>query len=212
MYVPRKLRLHGSKFFCFRPYSWIEFTWNPLSSLERWVAVLCIIFMFLLTELNTFYLKFVLWWSPEHWINGIRLFFMLLWGAVCLREMFQLLDDPNCDKLGRQSWMLASIVATEFLICLKFGWDTLTKPIPRSVATWWLAGFVLLVIYTFVKFVVLKPTELPKPETEKELVNVTPIRRPSQMRDSSVGGGAKNNGVMEESVGQESNAQEKKLQ
>ena len=46
---------------------------------------------------------------------------MLLWGAVGLREIFQLLDDPKCNKLGRQSFVLAAIVATEFLICLKFG-------------------------------------------------------------------------------------------
>ena len=57
--------------------------------------------MFLLTELNTFYLKFVLWVPPEHWFNHVRLFILLLIGAVGLRETFQLLDDPDCDKLGR---------------------------------------------------------------------------------------------------------------
>jgi phosphatidylserine synthase 2 len=46
------------------PHGWIEFTWNPLSSLERWLAVVGIIFVFLLTELNTFYLKFVLAFPP----------------------------------------------------------------------------------------------------------------------------------------------------
>ena len=46
------------------PHGWIEFTWNPLSSLERWLAVLGIVFVFLLTELNTFYLKFVLSFPP----------------------------------------------------------------------------------------------------------------------------------------------------
>ena len=141
------------------------------------MAVLGIVFAFLLTELNTFYLKFVLWWTPEHWINGLRLFFMLLWGAVGLRETFQLLDDPNCDKLGRQSWVLAAIISTEFLICLKFGWETITKPLPRHIATWWLAGLALLVIYTSVKFVILKPTNLPKPEVDRDAVSVTPVRR-----------------------------------
>ena len=62
--------------------------------------------MFLMTELSTFYLKFVLWVPPEHWIHAVRLFFLLLIGAVGLRETFQLLDDPECDKLGRQSWVL----------------------------------------------------------------------------------------------------------
>ncbi|XP_040582315.1 phosphatidylserine synthase 2-like [Lepeophtheirus salmonis] len=150
----------------FSPHGWIEFTWNPLSSLERWLAVLGIIAMFLVTELNTFYLKFVLWFPPEHWLNFVRLFFILLWGAVCLRETFQLLDDPECDKLGRQSWVLLAVISTELLVCLKFGWDTMTKPIPKSILLWWLAGIVLIIFYTFVKFVILKPTRLPQPEKE----------------------------------------------
>ena len=117
----------------FSPHGWIEFTWNPLSTLERWLAVIGIIFMFLLTELSTFYLKFVLWVSPNHWLNGVRLGFLLLWGAVGLREVFQLLDDPDYNKIGRQSWMLLCIVCTEVLICIKFGWETITKPLPRYV-------------------------------------------------------------------------------
>jgi hypothetical protein len=38
-----------------------------------------------------------------------------------LRETFQLLDDPECDKLGRQSWVVITIFITELLICIKFG-------------------------------------------------------------------------------------------
>jgi phosphatidylserine synthase 2 len=49
---------------------------------------------FSLTELNSFYLKYVLWIPPENRLNAIRLIFMLLWGAVAIRETFQYLDDP----------------------------------------------------------------------------------------------------------------------
>jgi phosphatidylserine synthase 2 len=157
----------------FSPRAWIEFDWNPLTSLERWLAVLGIIFAFLLTELNTFYLKFVLWVPPEHWLNGARLLFILLWGAVGLRETFQLLDDPECYKLGRQSWVLISIVLTEFLVCIKFGWETVTMSIPRPVVLFWLLGSILLVVYTFVKFEIFKPTQLPQPE--KEHFRISPV-------------------------------------
>ncbi len=106
----------------FGPYNWVEFEWRPLSSLGRWCATLGIVFLvsdrflnvseapatavtdyyppnvcsaqFTLTELNTFYLKFVLWVPPDHWLNLIRLFLVLSWGAVGLRETFQYLDDP----------------------------------------------------------------------------------------------------------------------
>ena len=40
---------------------------------------------------------------------------------VALRETFELLDNPECDKLGRQSWVVITIVVTELLICIKFG-------------------------------------------------------------------------------------------
>jgi phosphatidylserine synthase 2 len=55
---------------------------------------------------------------------------------VGLRETFQLLDDPECDKLGRQSWVLITIVCTELLVCLKFGWETVTIPLPKHIALW----------------------------------------------------------------------------
>ena len=68
-----------------------------------------------------------------------------------LRETFQLLDDPECNKLGRQTWVLITIIMTELLICLKFGWSTITKPLPRHIAMWWVLGATLLIVYTFVK-------------------------------------------------------------
>jgi len=162
----------------FSPHGWIEFTWNPLSSFERWIAILCIVIGFLITELNTFYLKFVLWVPPNHLLNPIRLLFILLWGAVCLRETFQLLDDPECDKLGRQSWVMIAIITTELLICIKFGWDTITKPLPRHIALWWVLGVSLLVVYTVVKFYLLKPNHIPKPEKENIRVG-SPTNVPS---------------------------------
>merc|ERR1719222_1782217 len=117
----------------FSPHGWIEFQWNPLSSFERWFAIICLVTGFLITELNTFYLKFVMWVPPNHLLNPIRLLFILLWGAVALRETFELLDNPECDKLGRQSWVL---------------------------------GAALLLVYTVVKFYLLKPNHVPQPEKE----------------------------------------------
>jgi hypothetical protein len=86
---------------------------------------------------------------------------------------FQFLDDPDCDKLGRQTWVVIAIVCTEFLICVKFGWHTITKPLPRYIGMWWLAGLLGVIGYTIVKFVIFKPTKLPKPE--KEQVRLSPI-------------------------------------
>jgi len=136
----------------FGPYSWIEFDWKPTSSLIRWVAVLGIIFVFLLAELNTFYLKFVLWVPHNHWINLVRLFAILFWGAVSLRETFQYLDDPDCTTFGRQSWIVLSIITTEFLIVAKFDSETITKPLPQHISYFWLLGLGALICWTIWNF------------------------------------------------------------
>ena len=77
-----------------------------------------------------------------------------------------MLDDPECDKLGRQTWVLITIIMTELIICIKFGKETMTKPLPRHIALWWVLGAALLIIYTFVKFYLLKPEHVPRPEKE----------------------------------------------
>ncbi|XP_065583789.1 phosphatidylserine synthase 2-like [Artemia franciscana] len=149
------------------PYDFIKFEWRPLSSLGRWGATLTIVFVFLLTELNTFYLKFFLWIPPDHWLNLARLLVMLFWGAVALREVFQYLDDPGCKSFGRQSWTLLTIVFTEFLIVIRFGGETISKPIPRFIALFWVLGLIALLCYTVWAFI-LNRKATPK-ETELEV-------------------------------------------
>ena len=51
-------------------------------------------FQFLLAELNTFYLKFVLWIPPPHFLCLGRLVFFVFMGACAMREGFQYMDDP----------------------------------------------------------------------------------------------------------------------
>ncbi|XP_071551653.1 phosphatidylserine synthase 2-like isoform X2 [Panulirus ornatus] len=136
----------------FGPYVWVDYDWKPLSSLGRWFSMLGIIAIFLLAELNTFYLKFVLWVAPGHWANLVRLILILPWGAVALREVFQFLDDPDCVKFGRQSWLFLAIVSTELLIVIKFGWETVTIPFPSHVVTLWMAIFLVLVLWTVWNF------------------------------------------------------------
>ncbi|XP_069692236.1 phosphatidylserine synthase 2-like [Periplaneta americana] len=138
----------------FGPYSWIDYDWRSTSSLGRWISTLGIIFVFLLAELNTFYLKFVMWVPPEHYLNLVRLFLILFWGAVSMREVFQYLDDPDCTKIGRQSWMTLAIISTEFLIVAKFDWETITKPIPSHIVLLWGLGLSILMAWTVWRFFV----------------------------------------------------------
>jgi phosphatidylserine synthase 2 len=136
----------------FTPYVWTEFDWRPTSSIKRWFSMLLIIAMFLVAELNTFTLKFVLWIPPPHFLCLGRLVFFLFWGAVTMREVFQFLDDPHCKKIGTQTWLVVAVIITEVLITLKFDWSTFTKPLPQHVALAWIIGLVALAVWTLWNF------------------------------------------------------------
>ncbi|XP_029652149.1 phosphatidylserine synthase 2 [Octopus sinensis] len=173
----------------FTPYSWTDYEWTPTSSLKRWMAMLGVIAIFLLAELNTFYLKFVLWIPPEHYLCLGRLTLFLVMGAVAMREVFQYLDDPNCKKFGRQSWLIAAIIITEFLITIRFDWVTITKPIPKTMASFWLVGFLSLLLWTIWKFYIKRDVKNDIPQLDAATATV--VKQTVSMTSGLLGGGAK---------------------
>ncbi|KAF7233697.1 hypothetical protein EG68_10052 [Paragonimus skrjabini miyazakii] len=78
----------------FTPHRWTDFDWRPTGSLKRWLGTLGLCVIILLTELNTFYLKYVLWVPPPHLLCFLRLVFSILWGGPAIYEYFQFMDDP----------------------------------------------------------------------------------------------------------------------
>jgi len=71
-------------------------------------------------ELNAFYLKYLLWIPPAHYINTARITLHAFAGAVAVREAYQYFTDPRCKRLGAQAWLITVIIAVEVMICVKF--------------------------------------------------------------------------------------------
>lgn len=69
--------------------------WLVTSPPPSWGVLICLVpSQFLLAELNTFYLKFVLWMPPEHYLVLLRLVFFVNVGGVAMREIYDFMDDP----------------------------------------------------------------------------------------------------------------------
>uniref|UniRef100_A0A8D1PEQ1 Phosphatidylserine synthase n=1 Tax=Sus scrofa TaxID=9823 RepID=A0A8D1PEQ1_PIG len=108
---------------------------------------------FLLAELNTFYLKFVLWMPPEHYLVLLRLVFFVNVGGVAMREIYDFMDDPKPHKkLGQQAWLVAAITVTELLIVVKYDPHTLTLSLPFYISQCWTLGSVLALTWTVWRF------------------------------------------------------------
>uniref|UniRef100_A0A8C5KV09 Phosphatidylserine synthase n=1 Tax=Jaculus jaculus TaxID=51337 RepID=A0A8C5KV09_JACJA len=123
----------------------IAFQFTPIAGLHRWLAVCGIILVFLLAELNTFYLKFfVLWMPPEHYLVLLRLVFF-----VAMREIYDFMDELKPHrKLGQQAWLVAAITVTELLIVVKYDPHTLTLSLPFYISQCWTLGSVLVLTWT----------------------------------------------------------------
>jgi len=135
----------------FGPYSWVSFTWSPTANLYRWFFVSFVTLFFLLAELNTFYLKFVLWVPPENPLVLIRLLFFMFWGAVSVREAYDY-GSGHSKTFGQQSWITCAVIITELLLVIKFGINTLKKPFPLHIQYMWVTIFLIYIVWSVWKF------------------------------------------------------------
>uniref|UniRef100_A0A1I8FI86 Phosphatidylserine synthase n=1 Tax=Macrostomum lignano TaxID=282301 RepID=A0A1I8FI86_9PLAT len=89
-------------------YRWTDFELDADKSFRRWVIMLMVIAMFLLAEVNTFYLKYVLWVPLRTSCASAASSSSCLWAATAMREVFQYLDDPKAKQVRpAQSWVIS---------------------------------------------------------------------------------------------------------
>jgi len=139
------LGLKVCDYFRMKPLNWIarvkpdveEYKWEILSSWKRLFAVLVLVFVFSMVELNAFFLKFVLWIPPPHPINVVRLIIWWFIGQPGMREYYQWVTDKNCKKFGTASWMCAAMMGMEVLVWFKFGAGMFPNPTPPEIFWSW---------------------------------------------------------------------------
>ena len=136
----------------FLPHSFTSFQWGPTKSFKNFAFILVILVLFLECELNAFYLKYLMWIPPNHSLNIIRLCLYVAMGAVSFREGYQLLSDRKCKRLGTQAWVCVACIIIETLICVKFGKDEFTEPMPTHISVFWVLFSLALCSYAFYQF------------------------------------------------------------
>jgi phosphatidylserine synthase 2 len=143
----------------FTPYSWSRFDWATTKDFSHFLMSIVIIITFLIGELNAFYLKYLLWIPPTNPLNTYRLLFFSMTAAAAINEAHQFVSDPEVTRLGAQAWLVLANLATEFLICLKFGKDEFHEPAPWHVKIFWVLFTSILTIYSVFQFL-YKPWRL----------------------------------------------------
>ena len=121
----------------FTPHSWTSFQWGGLKSFARFLAIMSIIILETLCELNAFYLKYLLWIPVSSSLNFWRLIYFFLICLPATREAYQFISDKNCKRLGMFAWVATANILTETLIVVKFSAGEFEKPFPDEVKLFW---------------------------------------------------------------------------
>ncbi|RHZ89337.1 hypothetical protein Glove_16g183 [Diversispora epigaea] len=136
----------------FTPHHWTKFEWGTTKSYKNYLAVIGLLFLFLQAELNSFYLKYLLWAPAEHPINSCRAILLFMCSIPATREAYQYLTDKECKRFGPQAWLTAANVMTETVICFKFGRGEFPEPAPTHVIVFWIVLITVLIGYAVWQF------------------------------------------------------------
>ncbi|VDO55717.1 unnamed protein product [Haemonchus placei] len=129
----------------FTPESWTELDWFNSTALRRTMAVYVFVLIWLLTELNTFFLKHVFAVDTKHFVVFWRIILIALISAPSIRQFYLYATDPLVKRIGMQCWVYCAVAALEAAICVKFGRHMFPNlPVYRFIA--WIA---FLVVGTF---------------------------------------------------------------
>eukprot|EP01117_Protostelium_nocturnum_P013513 TRINITY_DN5047_c0_g1_i3.p1 TRINITY_DN5047_c0_g1~~TRINITY_DN5047_c0_g1_i3.p1 ORF type:complete len:412 (+),score=101.41 TRINITY_DN5047_c0_g1_i3:507-1742(+) len=148
------LGLKFCKWFKMRRYGWVsaeleEYNWNITKSWKRFVAVITIMVVLNVVELNAFFLKYVLYIPPPHIINILRLF--LVWGLAmpATREFYQYVSDPLCKRFGTSCWLVVAGASLELLVWVKYARSQrmFEKPAPTVVVYSWITAISVLFLW-----------------------------------------------------------------
>ncbi|XP_072042246.1 phosphatidylserine synthase 1-like [Amphiura filiformis] len=135
----------------FTPASWTHVRWlDPSSSYMRVIAVYILIVFTQIAELNTFFIKHIFLFSPDHPLGVIRICLIVSMSAPTLRQYYTYVTDPRCKRVGTQLWVFTAVTLIEFLICVKFGVDVFSQLIMRNVIIWLVVQLLMVLICLYV--------------------------------------------------------------
>jgi len=120
----------------FTPESWIKVDWFNHFAVRRSLSIFVFIMVWLVSELNTFFLKHVFAVDTTHPVVFWRIIFIALISAPSIRQYYLYITDPRIKRLGMQCWVYAAVCFLELAICVKFGRTQLPTVKIMYIALW----------------------------------------------------------------------------
>lgn len=123
----------------FTPYSWDTFEWKAVSTPKRCLQATGLLAVFLVMEVNAFFLKYILWIPPLNPLNTMRLLVLFLAALPTVKEYYAFCDKAHGDskQLGFFAWLYVSLAVIESAIVVKHGRGMFPEAWPSHVLCFW---------------------------------------------------------------------------
>ncbi|KAM0677403.1 hypothetical protein BDAP_002086 [Binucleata daphniae] len=163
------LGIKTCRYFNAKMYKWrgtlpenefVLFQWlKGADTFKKYIGIIVLISVILASELNTFYLKYLLWIPSDHVFNLIRLIIHVSMGCVAIREGYSYFTDKMCKSFGYQLWLCIACIAVESLICIKYSQGEFKNPFPLHIKIFWAVLITILTLFPIVKYVLCRKTK-----------------------------------------------------
>ncbi|VDO41489.1 unnamed protein product [Brugia timori] len=120
----------------FTPESWMKVDWYNNCALRRTLAIYGFVLVWLITELNTFFLKHIFAVDTSHPLVFSRILLIAFISAPTIRQFYLFATDPRIKRMGMQSWVYVAICTLEASICIKFGRPQLPRVKLTLIVSW----------------------------------------------------------------------------
>ena len=127
------------------PYSWYTYKWEMFKSSRNFVTTLWYIAFVNLVDLGYFYMKYILWIPPSHWIVVSRVVFWGVFAIASTREYYEYVSSGFKIRLGSHCWTAHMILAAEWLIIFKNSEGLFSSQSPLWISYAWslIAAFLI---------------------------------------------------------------------
>jgi len=131
-------------FALFSPNEWSNHDWRMFDSLTNFLGTLWTISMSHITDVNHFFLKFLLWIPVNHWVLFIRILMVSALGIVAIKEYYVFLHTHNYRRFSSSTWLYHFLLLLELFINIKFSLQVFDAPFLTHIKIGWtIIGIVL---------------------------------------------------------------------
>ena len=105
---------------------------------KRFFYVIVLVFFYQLFDLNSFFLKGLLWVKTSNLLNLWRLLILGLNAPLAMRQCYQYVIDKNTKDIGSSSWIIGTTLLLEAILSIKWGYAEYKDiPTPITVKLSW---------------------------------------------------------------------------